>query len=156
MFKEMIKQQFPLKTSARVSDDLPPFQFQKRMHCDMLLDMYAEISRKKLKQSSSTLKEEPILIIIFCTLMMMTLKKTLKTGSTQLIEEDYGMYVSDATYMVFQSMAEVVRAHLRRSNMRGLSLPGGKDLLISKITSDEDVQFHWCIAAAAFGEEEGF
>ena len=34
-------------------------------------------------------------------------------------------------------------------------MPGGKDLLISKITSDEDIQFHWCVAAAAFGKEEG-
>ena len=38
--------------------------------------------------------------------------------------------------------------------MQSLSLSGGKHLLISKITSDEDVRFNWCIAAADFGEAE--
>ena len=56
--------------------------------------------------------------------------------------------------MVFQSMEEVVREHLRKSNMQSLSLSGGKHILIGKITSDEDVRFNWCIAAADFGEAE--
>lgn len=112
--------------------------------------------RKKLKQSSSTLKEELILFIM--DLLHFDDDDTEENFENWLNSIDRGglWHVSDATYMVFQSMAEVVRAHLRRSNMGGLSLPGGKDLLISKITSDEDVQFHWCIAAAAFGEEESF
>ena len=55
--------------------------------------------------------------------------------------------------MVFQSMEEVVREHLRKSNMQSLSLSGGKHLLC-KITSDEDVHFNWCITAADFGEAE--
>ena len=85
--------------------------------------------------------------------MMMTLKRT----EDWLNSVDRGELwrVNDTTYMVFQSMEEVVRAYLRRSNIWGLSLPGGKDLLISKITPDEDIQFHWCVAAAAFWKEEG-
>ena len=31
-------------------------------------------------------------------------------------------HVSDTTFMVFQSMEEVVREHLRKSNMQSLSL----------------------------------
>jgi len=62
--------------------------------------------------------------------------------------------VSDTTYMVFQSMEEVVREHFRKANMCILSSSATKDLLISRITTDEDVQFNWCLAAAAFGETE--
>jgi len=43
---------------------------------------------------------------------------------------------------------------LRKSNTRNLILSGGKHALVSKIASDEDVQFHWSIVAADFGEAE--
>jgi len=51
-------------------------------------------------------------------------------------------------------MEEVVRQQLRKSNTRNLTLSGGKHALFSKIASDEDVQFHWSIVAADFGEAE--
>ena len=38
----------------------------------------------------------------------------------------------------------------RESNMQSLSLLGGKHLLITKITSDKDISFSWCIAASEF------
>jgi len=43
---------------------------------------------------------------------------------------------------------------LRKSNTRNLTLSRGKHALVSKIASDEDVQFHWSIVAADFGEAE--
>ena len=155
MFKEMIKQQFPLKTSASANDDLPPLSVAEQNALRYAAGYVCRNIRKKVERSSSPLKEELVLSIM-----------DLLDNDDDATEENFedwlnlvdrgGLWrVNDTMYMVFQSMEEVARAHLRRSNMRGLSLPGGKDLLISKITSDEDIQFHWCVAAAAFGEEEG-
>ena len=63
-------------------------------------------------------------------------------------------HISDMTYVVFQAMEEAVRQQLRKSNTHNLTLSGGKHALVSKIASDEAVQFHWSVVAADFGEAE--
>ena len=57
-------------------------------------------------------------------------------------------------YEDFHSMEEVVTEHLRKSSMQNFLYSGGMHLLISKITSDNDICFNWCMAASDFEEVE--
>ena len=47
-------------------------------------------------------------------------------------------------YEDFHSMEEVVTEHLRKSSTQNFLYSGGMHLLISKITSDNDICFNWC------------
>ena len=154
MFREMIRQRFPLEKGPSTTEDLPPLSGEEENALRYAAGYVCRNLRKKLERSTHPLKEELILGIMD----LLDDDDDDEEGSceTWMNSIDRGglWHVSDTTFMVFQSMEEVVREHLRKSNMQSLSLSGGKHILIGKITSGEDVRFNWCIAAADFGEAE--
>ena len=154
IFREMIKQRFPLEKEMGSSEDVPPLSVEEENALRYAAGYVCRNLRKKLQRSSHPLKEELILGIMDL-LDCCDDDDEEASSETWLNSIDRGglWHVNDTTFMVFQSMEEVVRQHLRKSNMRSLS-SGGKHLLITKLSSDEDVRFNWCIAAADFEEAE--
>ena len=154
MFRDMIQQRFPIEKGTSTSNDLPPLSNVEENALHYAAGYVCRNIRKKLERFSHPLKEELILGIM--DLLDSTDDDDDASSETWLNSIDRGglWHVSDTTFMVFKSMEEVVRLHLRKSNMHSLSSSGGKHLLVGKLSSDENVRFNWCIAAADFGEAE--
>lgn len=156
MFKQLIQQQFPQEESSGAESDLPALSLHEQNALRYAAGYVCRNLRRKLERSSHPLKEELVVgIMDLLNCEDDNDDKEEACSETWLNTVDRGglWHVSDETFMVFQSMEEVVRQHFRKWKVRSLS-SGGKQALVSKISTDEDVRFYWCIVAADFGEAE--
>ena len=129
MFREMIKERFPLEKGTSTSEDLPPLSAVEENALRYAAGYVCRNLRKKLERSSHPLKEELILGIMDLLDCCDEDDDEEASSVTWLNSIDRGglWHVSDTTFVVFQSMEEVVRQHFRKSNMRSLS-SGGKQV----------------------------
>jgi hypothetical protein len=155
MFRGMIDQQFPLAESTGAEEELPSLSVQEENALRYAAGYVCRNLRKKLTRTSHPLKQELVLGIMDL-LECQGDDDGDESSEAWLNSIDRGglWYVSDETFMVFRSMEEVVRQHLRKTSVHILASSVQRQALLSKIASDEDVRFHWCIVAADFGEEE--
>ena len=110
IFRLMIKHQFPLDGKAQAEEDLPSLSMQEENALRYAAGYVCRNLRKKLERSSHPLKEELVIGIMD---LLECEDDDDREGSSDawlnLVDRGGLWHVSDATFMVFQSMEEVVR-----------------------------------------------
>ena len=109
--------------------------------------------KHKLQRSSHPLKNE----------MVQCLQQLVRARSesdecgvaeewTELVDRGGLCRISDPAFQVFYSLEVEVRSSLE--SLLNKATHSHKDTLIQQLVSSEDIQFHWCIAAAEFDVQD--
>ena len=152
LFKEQVKQQYPLSESATKSSSLPLLDFQERNAIRYAAGYVVRHLCERLERGSHPLKEE----LVLCLADMCKDDEDspdCSTDWTMQITRGGLKVVNNKTYHFFVAMETRIRQFFRTTEAESLS-SGMKGTMMQSVARDEDVLFFWAILAAEWEEEE--
>ena len=143
IFKELIKQQFPIKEVADKGGDCP-LAFEELNALTYAAGYIPRALRNKLNKSAHPLKDQ---------LMLCLLDLTVDADDDthcwfDAINRGGLTSVNNMTYQVFLSMEYEIRTHLTKQ------APHCFKEIADKVKNNDDVQFYWSVVSADWEEDE--
>ena len=109
--------------------------------------------RKRIEKGSHPLKEEVVLAIMELVADNEDEEHEASAEWVSLVDRGGLWHITNATFMFFCAIEEVLRSYLKVSAIKELS-SGRKSNIIDAIVGDDVVAFYWCLACVEAEEEE--
>ncbi len=152
LFKELVKRQHPLPSSASQDvQPLPPLNYQEHNALRYAAGYVIRNLRQRLERGSYPLMEE----LVLCLEEMCEDDEDDDCSAdwTKCIDRGGLKLVNSRSYHFFHALETVVRRYFRLSSVQSIS-DGIKAEMVEAVVTDEDVLLFWSIVSAEWEEEE--